>query len=89
MGGSWADSAAAAPGAVVLAQPRSMRDFGKRHDHADPGADTNPADYPQTSCPAPGEIGFRLWAEPRNPPPNPAEEALKAAVAHWESEDAP
>lgn len=34
-------------------------------------ADTVPSDYPYALCPAPGEIGFRLWAEQRTLPEEP------------------
>ena len=87
MGGGWADGASAVSDAAVLEQPQFIRRFLSRYDHADPGVGTIPSDYPHAVCPAPGEIGFRLWAEPRTPPPNPGEAAVKAARAYWESED--
>lgn len=87
MGGSWADSAAGeGVPQSVLEQPRFVRRHMERYDHAVPGPGTLPSDYPYAVCPAPGEIGFRLWAEPRNPPENPAKQALKNAIAHWENE---
>ena len=87
MGGSWADSAAGeGVPQTVLEQPRFVRRHMERYDHAVPGPGTLPSDYPYAVCPAPGEIGFRLWAEPRNPPENPAKQALKNAIAHWENE---
>lgn len=87
LGGSWADSAAGedVPRAV-LEQPQFIRRHMERCDRADPGPGTLPSDYPYAVCPAPGEIGFRLWAEPRNPPEDPGKDDLKEAVAHWENE---
>ncbi|MBR6021790.1 MAG: protein kinase [Kiritimatiellae bacterium] len=82
-GGSWAD-AAATPTAAVLEQPPSIRRFLDPLDQADPRVGTFPSGHLQEVCPAPGEIGFRLWAEPRTLPPNPVEEALATATAHWE-----
>jgi hypothetical protein len=71
MGGSWAD--ASAGGVVqeaVLEQPRFMWYWSRLE-----GADTVPSDYPHATCPAPGETGFRPWAEVRvqwKEPPFPA-----------------
>lgn len=64
MGGSWADSAEGEgiPEAV-LEQPRFMAYWD-----ALASADSVPSDYPHAVCPAPGETGFRLWADDRTPP---------------------
>lgn len=86
MGGSWADAASGEPLSAVLEQPRFVQRFLERYDHADPVVENMPSDYPHAVCPTPGEIGFRLWAEPRETPPNPYKEATKAAIAHWENE---
>ena len=87
MGGSWADSAAEDDSAAVLEQPRFVQRHLERLDHAALGVGTVPGDYPHAVCPAPGEIGLRLWAESRTPPENSLEAATKAAVAHWENEE--
>lgn len=42
---------------------------------------------PPVACPAPGEIGFRLWADPRTPPANPLQETAKQAREHWEGNE--
>lgn len=86
MGGSWVDTASGEPLSAVLEQPRFVQRFLERYDHADPVVENMPSDYPHAVCPTPGEIGFRLWAEPRETPPNPYKEATKAAIAHWENE---
>lgn len=64
MGGSWADPAEGEgiPEAV-LEQPRFMGYWD-----ALASADSVPSDYPNAVCPAPGEIGFRLWADDRTSP---------------------
>jgi len=63
MGGSWADPAAGETlPEALLEQPRFMRYWDLLK-----SADTVPSDYPYARCPAPGEIGFRLWAERRAP----------------------
>jgi serine/threonine protein kinase len=87
MGGSWADSAAeeSIP-KTVLEQPQFVQRHLERFDHADPGVGTVPSDYPHALCPAPGEIGFRLWAESRTPPENMMEGLAKEAVEHWKNE---
>jgi hypothetical protein len=67
LGGSWADSAAGEGVAeALLEQPRFMRYWDRLA-----SADSVPSDYPHAVCPAPGEIGFRLWAEVRTPPEEP------------------
>lgn len=70
MGGSWADPAAGETlPEALLEQPRFMRYWDLLK-----SADTVPSDYPFARCPAPGEIGFRLWAERRAPFESDSEE---------------
>ena len=61
LGGSWADPAEGEPvPEALLEQPRFMWRWKRLR-----SADTVPSDYPFARCPAPGETGFRLWAERR------------------------
>lgn len=88
MGGCWTDSAEGEEiPRTVLEQPEFVRRFLARYDHALPSVATMPSDYPYAVCPAPGEIGFRLWAEPRNPPEDPSAGSAKAAAEYWENEN--
>ncbi len=88
MGGSWADpTPAGAIPKAVLEQPPFIQRFLEHYDPVEPGVDTLPSDYPHAACPAPGEIGFRLWMEPQTSLKSLTEEALKDAVSYWESEE--
>lgn len=88
MGGSWADStSAAAIPRAVLEQPPFIQRFLERYDHVKPSIDSVPSDYPYAVCPAPGEIGFRLWAERLTSPEEPQENLAKQASAYWEEEE--
>ena len=63
MGGCWADAAEGVDIAeAVLEQPRFMWYWDSLA-----SADSVPSDYPYAVCSAPGEIGFRLWADERRP----------------------
>jgi formylglycine-generating enzyme required for sulfatase activity len=86
LGGSWADSAQEEGIPVsVLEQPRFIRRHLVYCGHAAPGADTMPSDYPHAVCPAPGQIGLRLWAERRTRPADERQKDLEEAAAYWES----
>lgn len=91
LGGSWADSAEEGVPKVVLEQPLFIKRFLTRYDHASLGVATIPSCYPNETCPAPGEIGLRLWAEPRKADSKPAEAeepSLTRAVAeYWERQE--
>ena len=97
LGGSWADSASEKNLAAVLEQPRFIRRYLLSFDEAILTVATVPGNYPHEVCPAPGEIGFRLWAEPRNPVRDESmtdairhDDPLQDAIAHWETgEDSP